>query len=310
MVLPPRRVRGDLSGILTEESAMRIAVCQKFVPDPTTIEVDPLTGEIDAVRTLHMTNPADKAALEMALRLCTDSGEVRVLTVGAPEADAVLREALAVGTDHVLRLWDETRAYTKPPMTAVLLATALRNAGLPDLVLCGARSVDRGSGKVPALLGEHLDWPVVTDVTHLEIDGDVVRFQRRLSRGARSEGQVRLPAILALEASLARLRHASLPGLLRAKRHEIPVHHLPELGLSPQDLIFPAATLRAVMPPRPRPRTMFIPDGSLSVHERVEQIMSAGVTRKSGEIVEGSPDQMADTIIAFLQAHGLLETAK
>jgi electron transfer flavoprotein beta subunit len=289
---------------------MRIAVCQKYVPDPTTIEVDPLTGEIDTVRTLHMTNPADKAALEMALRLRSDAGAVQVLSVGPAEAEAVLREALAVGADHVVRLWDESRSYTKPPMTAILLATALRNQGLPDLVLCGARSVDRNSGKVPALLGEHLDWPVVTDVTHFEIDGDAVRFQRRLSRGARSEGQVRLPAILALEASLARLRHASLPGLLRAKRHEIPVRHLPELGLSPQDLIFPAATLHAVMPPRPRPRTMFIPSGQLSVHERVEQIMSAGVTRKSGEIIEGPPDQVADTIIAFLREQGLLETAK
>ncbi len=289
---------------------MRIAVCLKYVPDPTTIEVDPLTGEIDAVRTLHMTNPADKAALEMALRLCADAGKVQALTVGPPAADAVLREALAVGADRVRRLWDDSLAYTKPPTTATLLATALKNQGLPDLILCGARSVDRNSGKVPALLGEHLDWPVAIDVTHFEIEGDVVRVQRRLSRGARAEGRIRLPAILALEAGVARLRHASLPGLMLAKRHEIPVHHLPDLGLSVQDLIFPAATLHAVMPPRPRPRTIFIPDSRLSPHERIEQILSAGVTRKSGEIVEGSPDEVADTIIAFLREQGLLETAK
>ena len=46
---------------------MRIAVCLKYVPDPGTIEVDPLTGAIDAGRMLYILNPADESALELAL---------------------------------------------------------------------------------------------------------------------------------------------------------------------------------------------------------------------------------------------------
>lgn len=148
---------------------MRFVVCLSLVPDPDTIEVDPLTGEIDAERTLHILDPADAVALEMALRLRSKGDTVTALTVGAVEADAVLREALAAGADRALRLWDETRTATKPAVTSMLLGAALRTEGLPDLVLCGWRSLARGSGKIPALLGEYLNWPVVTDIIQLEI---------------------------------------------------------------------------------------------------------------------------------------------
>jgi electron transfer flavoprotein beta subunit len=150
----------------------------------------------------------------------------------------------------------------------------------------------------------------VTDVTHFELQPPRILTQRRLARGARAEGEVTLPAVLGLEPGLARLRQASLPGLMAAKRAEIPVMYLADLGLSPQDLHFPAVTMHEVMPPRPRPRAVFMPDVSLPLHERIAQIMSAGVTGKSGQVLEGrSAEDMADAILALLQAHGFLEPA-
>lgn len=295
---------------------MRIAVCLKYVPDPSTIEVDPLTGMIDADRLLYMLNPADESALELALRLRPPNGRVTAFNVGPVEADRLLQEALAAGADAAVRVWDASLGSIKPMVTAILLAAALRAAELPDLVLCGGHSVDRGSGTVPALLAEHLDWPVVTDVTQFELRSDGskgapagrMRVQRRLARGARAESEVTLPAILGLETGLVHLRQASLPSLMRVKHTPIPLYGLEELGLSPQDLHFPAMTLHEIMPPRPRARTMFTPDSSGSVQERIAQIMSAGVAGKAGQILEGgTPEQQADTIIAFLREHGFLE---
>lgn len=288
---------------------MRIAVCLTYVPDPESVEVDPLTGEIDTGRTLYILNPADAAALEMALRLRSAGDTVAALTVGPAQAETVLQDALAVGADEVLRLWDESRAATRPAVTSLLLAAGLRTSALPDLVLCGARTFDRGSGKVPGLLAEYLDWPVVTDVTAFEIRGEWIRFQCRLARGARSDGEVMLPAVVGVEAGSTRLRYASLPGLMQAKRATIPVRHLPDLGLSPQDLNFPTSTLNAPLPPRPRPRAIFIPDSNLSPEERAAQIMSAGVAQKTTTVVEGPPEEMADAIIAFLRQRGFLEEA-
>lgn len=285
---------------------MRIAVCLKHVPDPTTVEVDPLTGAIDGSRLLSIINPADAGALEIGLQLRGSSDPIHALTVGPPSADAVLREALAVGADRVERLWDTTQPATHPLLTATLLAAALRVEPLPDLVLCGARSTDQGSGQVPALLAEYLDWPVVTDVTHVAHDGAVARVQCRLERGARAEVEVTLPCVLALEPGIARLRHASLTGLLTAQRAVIPVRHAADLGLTAADLSFPQPVLEAVLPPRPRPRVLRMPDSNQAPHERISQILSAGVTRKSGHILEGPPDQMAAAIIAFLRERGLL----
>lgn len=286
---------------------MRIAVCLSRLPDPSTVEVDPLTGAVDASRMLYILNPADAAALELGLQLRAPEDRVTALTVGPAEADSILHDALAVGADAVLRVWEEGRTSTRPAVTALLLATALRTAELPDLLLCGARSLATGSGKVPALIAEYLDWPVVTDIVEFTLHGSMVRFLRRLPKGARSEGEVQLPAVLAVEAGAAPLRYAGLPDLMKAKRATIPVQDLSELGLSPVDLNFPAPTAQATMPPYHRPREIFIPDTSLPPHERVLQVMSAGIAQKSGRIVSGSPEQAADEIIAFLADHGFLE---
>ncbi len=287
---------------------MRIAVCLKYVPDPSTIEVDPLTGMIDAGRVLYMMNPADESALELALRLRPPEGTVTAYSIGPAEADRLLQDALAAGADAAVRVWDEALSSTKPTVTSILLAAALRVKELPDLVLCGGHSVDRGSGTVPALLAEHLDWPVVTDVTQFELRSGRILARRRLARGARAESEVTLPAILALETGLVHLRQASLPNLMRVKHVPIPVYGLEALDLTPQDLHFPAMTLHEVMPPRPRARVMFAPDSARSAGERVAQIMSAGVAGKAGKILEGgTPEQQADAIIEFLRQHGFLE---
>lgn len=287
---------------------MRYAVCLSRLPDPETVEVDAVTGKIDPTRVLHILNPADASALEIALSLRSSGDTVTALTVGPVDAEAVLRDALAVGADSTLRMWEDGwTAPTRPAVTSLMIANALRTEGLPDIVLCGTRSLAGGSGKVPALVAEHLDWPVVTDVMEFSIHAARIQFSRRLARGARSEGEVTLPAVLAVEPGSTKLRYASLPGMIKAKRATISVRHLLDLGLSPMDLNFPSATVHAAMPPYSRPREIFIPDHTLPPHERIAQIMSAGATQKSGRIIDGTPEEVADTIIRFLSEHDILE---
>lgn len=303
MVIPQRWVWGYLQRVVT---AVNIAVCVKHVPDPNTVEVNPVTGAINEGRLLYVINPADESALELALRLREAPGVVTALTVGPARAEVALREALAAGAGGVLRLWDKGWVETMPFRTASLLAAALRAQGLPDLVLCGVRSADRGTGQVPAMLGEALGWPVVSDVTYLEMGAGCALVQRRLDRGARELAQVVLPAVLALEPGLARLRHASLPRLMAAQRAVIPIQRPADLGLSNLDLEWPAPVTLEVLTPRPRPRAIFAPDSARPPHERIGQILTAGVTRKSGQVLEGPPDQMAAAIAAFLRERGFV----
>lgn len=290
---------------------MNVAVCLKCVPDSGTVEIDPLSGAIDTRRLLYRLNPADESALELALQLQGSDGSVAALTVGPPYTESVLREALAAGAAQVLRLWDDGWSETAPVMTARLLATALRAGNLPDLVLCGVRSADRGTGQVPAMLAEFLGWPVVCDVTHLELFAGRAVVQRRLEMGLREQVEVTLPVVLALEPDLARLRHASLTQLLASRQAQIPVLRPSDLGLSTANLEQISAqmlpTLLAVLPPRPRPRAIFVPDSALNSDERIDQILSAGVIRKSGQVLEGPPDEMVAAILHFLHQRGFLE---
>ncbi len=285
---------------------MRIVVCLKRVPDPATVEVDPLTGLIDEERLLYVAGSGDLAALEVALQFAGNGGEVQALAVGSPVADEILREALAVGASEALRIWDHTLAQLNPAQTALLLAVAVQVEAAPDLILCATHSSDSGSGQVPVLLAEFLHWPVVTDVTQIKLAPGLARVQRRLDRGAREELEVDLPAVLAVEPGIARLRHAGLPGLLRAQRASIPSWNLARLGLEPPDLALPAMTVRTLYAQRPRSRPIFTPDSDRPPHERIAQILTAGVSRKSGKVLEGSPDAMADAVVAFLRERGFV----
>lgn len=284
---------------------MHIVVCLKRVPDPLTVEANPFTGEIDARRLIYRTNLADEGALELALQLAGDGGSVTALTVGPQPADETARAALAVGASRAIRLWDERLEEPHPQATATLLAAAVRALPPADLVLCGARSSDRGSGAVPAMLAELLGWPVATDVTSLALEAGGATVQRRLARGAREEVEVALPAVLGLEPGLARLRQPALPAMLAARRASVERWGPAELGLDA--LPAPAATLRAIQPPRPRPRPIFAPDSSLPAYDRIGQLISVGVGSKSGKILEGPPEQLAAELVAFLRERGFIE---
>ena len=130
------------------------------------VTVDPLTGEVGAGQRGSGPSQADLAALEHALRLAGPwAAKVVAVTVGPPEADAQLHDALAAGAAEVLRVElggrtegaDAARLVGGSPVAAAALAAALlRHYGTPGLVLCGDRTADRGTGSFPAFLAAEL----------------------------------------------------------------------------------------------------------------------------------------------------------
>lgn len=84
---------------------MKIVVCMKQVPDTTEVRLDPKTNTLIREGVPSIINPDDKAGLEVALRLKDELGaHVTVLTMGPPQAESALREALALGVDEAVRL--------------------------------------------------------------------------------------------------------------------------------------------------------------------------------------------------------------
>ncbi|MGZ4709961.1 MAG: mycofactocin-associated electron transfer flavoprotein beta subunit, partial [Acidimicrobiales bacterium] len=200
-------------------------------------EVDPLTGQVSDDPHSYGCSASDRAALEWALRVAAAwHADVVVVTVGPPGADALLRDALAVGATRAVRIDGTEHGSEHPPASdevARLLAEAL--AGV-DLVCCGDCSLDGGSGSVPAFLAAHLGAAQALGLVAIEVDPSgtgspgalgALSVTRRLDQGRREVLSVAAPAVLSVEGSSAELRRAGLAAVLAARDQPIEVRSAP-----------------------------------------------------------------------------------
>ena len=273
-------------------------------------EVDPLTGAISADRHDRGPGQPELAALEYALRLAQRwDARVVAATVASAEADAMLRDALAAGAAEALRVEPAGGAARPQPAdlvgggqdSAAALAAALHQRyGVPDLVLCGDRSADRGTGSFPAFLAAALDTAQVLGVVRMEPqDGGVLRVHRRLDGGRREVLLVRRPAVMSVEAAGIRLRRAGLPATLASGRATIPVARGTAATAAQRIRVLGAH------PYRPRPRELAGPSGT-PLRRTLE--LTGALTERTPPTVLGplSPGQAADELLGYLRRHGYL----
>ena len=125
-----------------EEGFMNIVVCIKQVPDTTEVKLDPNTGTLIRDGVPSIINPDDKAGLEEAIKLKEEMGaHVTVITMGPPQADMALKEALAMGADRGILLTDRAFAGADTWATSSALAGALKNIDFEYLVLGHGKQV-------------------------------------------------------------------------------------------------------------------------------------------------------------------------
>ncbi len=284
---------------------IKIAVCLKQVPDPASVEIDPLSGQLDHSRLAYITNPADSAGLALALEWRQlFGGEVLALSCGPVRVERTLREALSLGADRVIRLENNGGNETSPDHTARQLAETLKSWS-PDLVICGNRSTDRASAQVPGYLAELLGLAQATRVTaaRLDLEKRQILAERKLEKGRRESLSLELPALLAVETEIARPGYATLPGLMAAKQATIPV----EKSQAPANP--PTVRLVEMRPPRPRPRQIFVPDPDQPAAARIQAILNGGaaVRAKKSSPLEGSAETQAERLLEFLENKGYLE---
>ena len=144
---------------------MRITVCIKQVPGTSQVEIDPVTGVLKRDGVESKMNPFDLYALETALRLKQQyGGEITVVSMGPPQAQAVIREAFMMGADRGFLLSDRRFGGADVLMTSYTLSQGVAKTGPYDLVVCGKQTTDGDTAQVGAELAETLDIPHVTNV--------------------------------------------------------------------------------------------------------------------------------------------------
>lgn len=277
--------------------------------------VDPLTGTVRRQPQAATAAPAEWAALETALRIAqTWGGRVLALVAGPPAAEAVLREALAVGADALRLEWagDGHRDSLADGgyladlagdehSLAVALAGAVR-ARQPALIVCGDRSGDRGTGALPAFLAHELGAAQALGLVSLAVDGDHLLAERRLPAGRRERLRVPMPAVCSVEAAGVRLRRASLPAVQAAQRAAVGV-------VTARTAPSPVR----VGSPRPyAPRTHAVPDVPAgSARERLFAL-SAVLTQREPPVVvsPASASAAGDMLLDYLRRAGYARPAK
>ena len=204
---------------------MRIAICVKQVPGVADIEIDRVTKRLRREGVKGVLNPHDGYAMEVALRLKEQLGaSITAITMGPPQARAVLKLCLALGADAAYLLNDMDFAGSDTYSTAYILAAAIRRieseSGPFDLVLCGRRSSDGDTAQVGAELAEQLDIAQITAVCEMpEVQGDhITALVDRDRYKAYIEAQ--LPALLTIGQTSDDLRYATIGGIIAANRSD------------------------------------------------------------------------------------------
>lgn len=284
---------------------MQVVACLKWVDRRP--EIDPLTGRVSQDERSFGASPADQAALAWALRLASAwTAEVVAVTVGPAGAEAVLREALAVGATRAIRIWSDGvvvpgQSAEGAPASEQVAASLASVAGRADVVLCGDWSLDRGSGSVPSFLAAELGASQALGLVGIDVlaPGDL-RVERRLDRGRREVLAVRSPAVVSVEGATAVLPRASLPATLAAAR--VPIELLP---LAAVPSLAGAVRVERRGPYRPRPRVLPGPAGD-DPRQRILHLVGGDRDRTPPRTLVADPMTAAAAIHDQLAAWGLL----
>jgi electron transfer flavoprotein beta subunit len=150
---------------MVKYQSMDILVCIKQVPGTTQVAIDEDTGTLKRDGLPSKMNPFDLYAIETALRLKAKFGaHVTVMTMGPPQAEAVIREAFAMGVDRGIILSDRAFGGADVLMTSYTLSQGIRKTGPYDLVICGKQTTDGDTAQVGAAIAQWLEVPHVTNV--------------------------------------------------------------------------------------------------------------------------------------------------
>lgn len=197
---------------------MDILVCIKQVPASSKVEVDPDTGILKRDGADAKMNPYDLYALETAFRIKEEmGGSVAVLSMGPPQAKAVIYEAFSMGADTGALLSDRRFGGADVLATSYTLSQGIRKMGDFDLILCGKQTTDGDTAQVGSEISEYLDIPSIANVVKIRtLTNESITVEMDLPN-VRQVSEVSFPCLLTVEKDIYQPR---LPSYVKKKATE------------------------------------------------------------------------------------------
>jgi electron transfer flavoprotein beta subunit len=260
---------------------MEILVCVKRVPDTAENEIEVAGDGTDIERDdlVYSVNEWDNYAVEEAIQIVDKvGGSVTVVSVGDEDAEEVVRREMAMGANNGILLTDDAFEGSDGRGVATLLKTAV-DKGNYDLVLTGAQA-DDGAGQVGGMLAAIMDVPFASVVNYIEVlDDQKLKIGREIEGGNQELNEIDLPCVLSIQTGINEPRYVGIRGIRKVASVEIPFWGLADLGLEADSVGTAGARVQRL--------DYFVPE-----------------LGDGAEILEGSPDEVADKLIELLKAKG------
>lgn len=200
---------------------MKILVCVSKTPDTTSkIAFTDGNSKFDENGVQWIINPYDEwYSLVRAIELKEKepSTIVHLVTVGAADADPIIRKALALGGDEAIRI----NADGSDPYFIASQIAAIAKDGY-DLVFTGKETIDYNGSSIGAMVAELIDAPYISLATKFELNGSTAIVTREIE-GGEEVAEVALPAVVSCQKGVAEQRIPNMRGIMAARTKPLKV---------------------------------------------------------------------------------------
>lgn len=256
---------------------MNIIVSIKQVPNTTDVKIDPQTNTLIREGVECVINPFDTYAIEEGLRLKEEiGGKLTVISMGPPQAEEALKEAVSLGCDEAILITDKRFAGSDTWATSYVLSQAIKKIKDYSLIICGKQASDGDTAQVGPGISAHLDIPQVTYVKKIEEISETRAKVERMTEEGFEIIECPLPALFTVVKEINEPRLPSLRGKMRAKNYAVRKWSADDLGCDLNKIGLDGSPTRVVKIFTPPPR-------------------------KGGQILKGDPAEIAPKLADILK---------
>lgn len=201
---------------------MKILVCISKSPDTTAkIAFTDNNTKFATDGVQWIINPYDEwYALVKAIEIKEKdpSAVIHLVTVGGPDAEPIIRKALALGGDEAIRINTESQ-------DSFYIATQIAEVakqGAYDLVLTGKETIDYNSASIGGMLAELLELPYVSLAIKLNLNSNTLAISREIE-GGEEQCEVNIPAVVSCQKGMAEARIPNMRGIMAARTKPLKV---------------------------------------------------------------------------------------
>ncbi|MCK5614561.1 electron transfer flavoprotein subunit beta/FixA family protein [Candidatus Pacearchaeota archaeon] len=261
---------------------MEIVVCIKQVPETTEVKIDSETGTLVRKGIPSEINPLDLHAIEEGLKIKESvGGRITIMSMGPPQAEDAIKDALAMGCDNGTLLTDGAFAGADTLATSYTLARGIKKLECFDLVICGMKTTDGDTAQVGPGLAYELGIPHIAYVNKIaELAQDHIVVEKMVEEGVEYI-QCPLPCLITVVKGINEPRLSSLKLKIKARKTQIETLGLEDLGGDPSNYGL---------------------DGSPT---RVVEVFTPNPPQK-GEMIEGTPKTQAKGLFKKLKERKIL----